>query len=220
MRPTFDITGLRSGRLVAIRRVPTPLGKKAAVWLAKCDCGKEAEVSCSKLRTGHTKSCGCLKSETTSARVRKHGESKTSRLYGIWAKMRGRCNNPNQPMFYRYGERGIKVCAEWDDYLHFKTWALLNGYAENLSIERNDNSKGYNPENCRWIPLSEQAANRDMNIMVEFNGKTQCVAHHANDVGLKQRTVHARIRSGWDPVEALTRPLDERQSANAKRRFI
>lgn len=213
MQPTYDITGLRSGRLVAIRRVERAGG--AAYWLARCDCGNEIVTTCNKLRTQHTKSCGCFKRDATSARRKIHGESKGSRLYSTWCKMRSRCQNPNQPMFYRYGGRGISVCQEWGDYPTFRDWALAHGYRDDLTIERDDNSKGYCPENCRWIPMSEQSANRDMNVTVEYHGKVQCIGHHARDVGLDPKTVRARLARGLSVVDALETPLDKRQSQNA-----
>lgn len=215
MRPTFDITGLRSGRLVALRRVES--AGKAARWAARCDCGAEIITTCSKLRTGHTKSCGCLKRELIGDRQRKHG-AKGERLYAIWMKMRSRCNNPNQPMYHRYGARGITVCPEWDDYAAFKRWALGNGYRDDLTIERDDNSLGYSPKNCRWIPMSEQAGNRDMNVTVEYGGKTQCIAYHARDMGLDPKTVRARLARGLTVAEALETPLDIKQSENAQGR--
>ena len=77
--------------------------------------------------------------------------------------MRQRCNNPNRDAYKLYGGKGVRVCDEWCDYENFKAWALDNGYQDNLSIDRIDPSKGYSPDNCRWITASENTARANKN---------------------------------------------------------
>lgn len=97
----------------------------------------------------------------------KHGDcipsesNKVSRLYSIWYGMKSRCNNENQDSYENYGKRGIKVCYEWCNYINFKKWALGNGYASNLNIDRVDNNKGYYPGNCQWITKGENSTKRN-----------------------------------------------------------
>ena len=83
-----------------------------------------------------------------------------SRLYRVWGSMRERCNNPKQCRYSSYGGRGIKVCAEWKDFAKFREWALSAGYAPGLQVDRKDNDKGYNAENCRIATRHEQQQNR------------------------------------------------------------
>lgn len=90
----------------------------------------------------------------------KNGESKT-RLYHIWLGMKRRCLKINCKDYHNYGGRGIVICDEWmNDFLQFKEWSYINGYDDNLTIERIDVNIGYNPKNCTWIPNSEQSKNR------------------------------------------------------------
>lgn len=61
--------------------------------------------------------------------------------------MVGRCHKENDDNYKNYGAKGIKVCDEWrNDFLEFEKWALINGYDENLSIDRIDVRKDYTPK--------------------------------------------------------------------------
>ena len=139
---------------------------KNAYWLCACDCGLTTVVCGSYLRSGHTTSCGCIKREFFGE---KHGRSDKERLYGVWQQMRSRCNNPNNPRYKTYGEKGVSVCEEWNDYGKFRAWSYQNGYSESapgtpkkdvLSIDRIDPNEGYSPENCRWVTISENSKHR------------------------------------------------------------
>jgi len=86
----------------------------------------------------------------------KHGDAtkgRIARLYSIWAKMKQRCLNPNNPRYGRCRSKGLY--SKWQEYLVFKKWALANGYEDNLTIDRINNDKGYYPGNCEWITMSE-----------------------------------------------------------------
>jgi len=90
---------------------------------------------------------------------RSHGKSGT-RLYGIWNEMKRRCRNPNFIYYRNYGGKGISVCDDWiQSFSVFEQWALSHGYKNDLTIERKDNSRGYNPDNCKWATRLEQGRN-------------------------------------------------------------
>jgi hypothetical protein len=87
------------------------------------------------------------------------------RLYQCYQSMVWRCSGRIPRYNERYFDRGIKVCDEWDYWPAFAKWALANGYADHLEIDRTDNDKGYSPENCRWVTKTVQNRNRDMELV-------------------------------------------------------
>lgn len=152
----LDLTGARFGKLTAVKRAAN--NKKQTVWECLCDCGNTVLVQTGHLRSGTTVSCGCYKRQRSTEIATRHGKSK-SKLYNVWLSMRQRCHNPNCKDFSHWGGRGVNVCQEWDDYATFEAWATQNGYVEGLTIERVNVNGDYAPDNCTWIPRSEQMRN-------------------------------------------------------------
>jgi len=157
-----DLTGQKFGRLTVIEKTTKRSLRGEIIWRCRCKCGNITEVRSSNLLRGYTKSCGCLYKETRGKTNFKHGDAKhgrgerLARLYIIWASMKYRCQNPNNRQYKWYGGKGIKVCDEWkNNYLAFKTWALSNGYDEELCLGRADTDGDYCPENCQWETKSE-----------------------------------------------------------------
>jgi len=85
---------------------------------------------------------------------------KSDPLYFVFYAMSGRCNVPTNKDYKDYGARGIKVCIEWETFEPFRDWALANGYKPGVTLERDDNLKGYSPDNCKWVSRLHQANNR------------------------------------------------------------
>ena len=144
-----------------------------------------------------------------------HGKRHT-RLYSIWTDMKTRCNNPKRDKYARYGARGITVCEEWlNNFQAFYDWAMANGYADNLTIDRKDNDKGYSPENCRWITMKEQASNKSTNHLITHDGQTCTIAEWARKTGISREVLKDRIcRYGWDSDRALTTPVRKHKIYN------
>ena len=165
MSKKINLKGQRFGQLTVIKDT----GKRGfgfVVWLCRCDCGNLTKVYSNSLRTKNTRSCGCYmrKKQRRFGNLNpayKHGDArrgKINRLYITLMSIIRRCENPNNKSYKYYGKRGIKICNEWrNDYLVFKKWALANGYADNITIDRIDSNGDYCPENCQWITNVENA---------------------------------------------------------------
>jgi len=153
-----DIAGKRFGRWTAL--TIDPERKHGHVrWFCRCDCGTERVVTGVTLRSGHSKSCGCIGKEKNRKRLTTHGMSNTS-IYHRWQAMKQRCYNPNARWYSNYGARGIGVCEDWrpDYQAYYADVGDVPG--DGLTLDRVDNSRGYSPDNIRWATRAVQTANR------------------------------------------------------------
>lgn len=182
-----DMLGQRCGRLIVISRVENDKHDNA-MWLCRCDCGKEVIVQGTHLRSGKTKSCGCYQRDKQRNRLTRHGYSGTP-LYKCWHAMKRRCTIPKDENYKNYGGRGITVCDEWLDPINFIEWALANGYKEGLTLERIDVNGNYEPNNCTWVTRELQNKNTRRNIKVQIDGKFYTLAELAKKVGVTRGTM-------------------------------
>lgn len=196
-------TGQRFGRLVVLSYAGRATG--GTRWNCVCDCGTATISAGGKLRGGQTKSCGCLCHELLSKFNKTHGQRWT-RLYSVWRTMKARCLRKNVSCFPDYGGRGITVCGRWRD--SFAAFLADMGPEPSLkhTIERRNNNRGYEPDNCYWATPKQQGRNKRNNRVVTAKGKTQCLSAWEEELGLRSGAVSARIARGMDPALAVTKP--------------
>lgn len=187
----INLTGSKFGRLTVIGRANDKKGK--TYWHCVCECGTEKEVCASHLTSGRIVSCGCSSFDRISELNKTHGMTNT-RLYNIWCGMHQRCYNKNLKNYRIYGGRGITVCQEWlDDFMNFYNWAMENGYADNLSIDRIDVNGNYEPSNCRWATDKEQSCNTRRTRIFEHNGEMKSLKQIAEDEGINYNTLLKKV---------------------------
>lgn len=196
--PKFvDLTGNRYGKLVVLER-----GKdinKRVYWKCECDCGNITSVRGDTLGR-NANSCGCLKKEQDKKNLGRyiHGKSH-DRLASIWYHIKTRCYDKNSDSYQHYGGRGISMHETWKkDYLMFEKWALLNGYTATMTIDRIDVNGDYHPDNCRWIPFSQQSNNKRGTLWVEYNGQMTSLkdAYNSNKPSITYNTARKRYHKG------------------------
>jgi len=136
----------------------------------------------SKLSSGHTKSCGCLRRELILKSNFRHGYRKHA-LYTVWLNCKARCYYPKHKSYKNYGGRGITVCTEWrNDSAAFIEWALTNGWKKGLTIDRRNNDGNYTPQNCRFVSRYTQSNNsRNNKLFVAYGpyGQIEISKHQA-----------------------------------------
>jgi len=198
--------GERHGMLVCIGKDPD---KDYRYYLYKCDCGNVKSIIQDNVKRGATISCGCyLTANRKSGNChRTYGFSHT-RIDNIYRSMIARCHVPHGENYEKYGAKGITVCDEWrNDKQIFFEWAFTNGYAENLTIDRIDPTKGYSSENCRWVDYITQNNHRCSNRFETIDGATHTIAEWSRISGLSQSTIGNRLKRGWSPKDAVFKPL-------------
>lgn len=215
-RRFIDLTGRIFERLSVNKYV----GKDrwgGSKWLCQCECGKEKIIRGCHLKSGLTRSCGCLVRERIKSSNTTHGHSKNrkqSRTYKIWDSMKQRCANSNAPNYKDYGGRGITICDRWNPK---KGGSFANFLADmdecpiGLTLDRINNNKlidGYSPENCRWATKKEQTRNRRTSISITFNNITQPLVDWAQEYNIPYGVLWARIYLlEWPMEKALITPV-------------
>ena len=195
MGQSVNLIGQRFGRLITLGcAVPDDEGRKHYTCL--CDCGQFSRVAAYDLKSGNTRSCGCLRSEVAT----RHGQAAGSRRpatpeYVAWNGMIQRCTNPKHHKFRLYGGRGIIVCQSWLE--SFEAFYRDMGLRPlGCTLDRKDNDGAYTKDNCRWTTRKIQQRNLRVNRLIEFRGETKPLSQWAEELGLNVSTVRNRLRRG------------------------
>lgn len=200
----LDLVGQRFGRLLVVARAENSKRGQTR-FNCVCDCGEERNVATGNLRSGISRSCGCLTKETARARRTTHGLTKTPE-YRAWSAMRNRCTNP-KAAYAAWNGRGIKVCQRWELFENFLADVGLRPSRAH-SIDRIDVDGDYEPSNVRWATRSQQANNMRKTVKIHGEPMTDVALR----VGLKPATLYARItRYGFGADEAVALPRMKNQ---------
>lgn len=192
MPKKLDITGQKFNRLLVVQENGRTNDGRVK-WLCVCDCGIKTSVSGSELRSGGTKSCGCLASEFIINRNFRHGFSNTDE-YSIWKGLKSRCYNPHETYYSHYGGRGISVCEKWLSSFENFISDVGNRPSKLHSIERKDNNGNYEPNNCYWATKKEQASNRRNNRVIYHNGTKMILQQWAEYFKVPVSTLHSQLK--------------------------
>jgi len=202
-----DITGQVFHRLTAIRYLYTNK-HRAAVWEFRCSCPSETIIQKAAIavKSGHTKSCGCFYEETRQSSATTHGGCYEPE-YTSYTCMMKRCYDKSHESYHRYGGRGVTVQANWhDNYAQFKKDMPTMPSPNHNTVDRIDGTRNYEVGNVRWATRKDQQRNMKSNVLLTFNGKTQCMAAWSEEKGWHPSKIKNRRRAGWSDEEILGTP--------------
>ena len=205
-------------RLTIVSRHPQNTSDGKSRWICSCSCGNTTVVALRDLRKGKTRSCGCLKTEMLHSdgrkqhldviRSTKHGMYNTSE-YRIWQNMKKRCYSEKSKGYPDYGARGITVCDEWKESFEAFYRDVGPRPSPHHTLDRRDNDKGYDKENCRWATWEEQANNRRNNIFHVYQGVARTLAGWIKEFNLDYQQAYSRYyQYGWTIEEIIAGKRD------------
>ncbi len=199
-----SLSGQKFSRLLVARRSDAAHPERRVLWECICDCGNQHQASTSALKSGRSKSCGCLMVDRTREANTTHGLTKTPE-FRAWMRARARCYDTNRDNYADYGGRGIKMHERWvDDFAAFLR--DMGPCPDGLTLERNDVNGDYAPGNCRWASAAEQQKNRRNSFWIEHEGRRLVLADWARELGINYQTLFHWVRyKGLSIADATTR---------------
>lgn len=212
-RPRIDLTGQPFSRWTVISF--SHRSGSSYLWNCQCSCGTERAVTSSSLKLGTSTSCGCGPNKGCNFRHGQAAHGNETPEYRTWQSMRRRCNDPNNPGFYKYGARGIAVCDRWNNSFE-DFFADMGSRPEGTSIDRINNDGNYEPNNCRWATIAVQANNRRDNRFCELDGRRQTVAQWSRELGIGPSLIRQRRGKGWSDRDALLTAPNPKHRGAAK----
>lgn len=207
------------GKWVVLEKVMVPCNggnSQTTAYRCRCECGTESVINGYHLAHGNSRMCReCAYSGMKGHNPWVNGTHcasyidgrSTHELYDTWDGMLKRCYNPKSISYKNYGARGICVCDEWrSDFFAFEHWCFENGYRKELQLDRIDSSKGYTPDNCRWVTPKENVLNRACTRWITYDGETRTICDWAKSIGISETGLNDRLKKGWPLEKALTLP--------------
>ena len=193
MNSKNDLTNQKFGRLTAF----FDIGKdkqRNRLWYCECICGGNTTTTSSRLKNGTCQSCGCILTENKRGRALSHGMSGANAVpeYNVWHSMKQRILNSKTKNYHRYGGRGLTLDKTWYKFESFYK-DMGSRPSSKHSLDRQDNNKGYNKKNCRWVTQDIQANNTSTNTLITYNGKTQTLTQWAKQLNIRPGTLRQRL---------------------------
>lgn len=188
-----DRTNKKYGRLtvVMLHKSIVSGGRKRVFWECQCECGALILAESGRLESGYTKSCGCLRQETTKNINMSHGESNKTKEYRAWSKMKSRCFCKTDAKYYAYGERGISVCDRWiNSYPNFLK-DMGRAPSKIHSLDRRNVNGNYEPGNCRWATPHQQMNNMRQTIIINRRGESMSMKEWCTKLQIPYKQAHA-----------------------------
>lgn len=218
-----DLTGRQFSRLTVVRLFDNVIHRPR--WVCICECGKEAIAYAHHLKSGTTRSCGCLLADVTRIRSTTHGESgsgdksRQSPEYQAWSRMKERVGADSAKYRRLYADRGITMCDRWRSFENFVE-DMGRRPSPGLQLDRIDNERGYEPGNVRWATSIQQQRNKRQNIQLTIDNETLYLTEWAEKFGVKAATIRKRLSKGWNAKRAVfEKPAKRRwRSARSDRR--
>ena len=189
----------------------TILSSEGGNSMCLCDCGNVKKMGTSELTSGRCKTCGCGRPEFFGAKGDIHHP-----LFRLWKGMIRRCKSKTRREFHNYGGRGIKVCDRW---------LVLENFVADMgprpspkhSVDRIDNDGNYEPSNCRWATVREQALNKRTTKRYTFRGESLTISEWSDRTGISYYVLFQRItKSKWTLERAFTEPVARKPTLTTK----
>lgn len=174
-------------------------------WLCvcQCKCGTIDVLYFNNLRRGMSTACKSCRNGKVSISRTRHGRSRT-RVHNIWCGILTRCTNPNVACWKNYGGRGIRICDRWLVFENF--YEDMGEPPAGYEIDRIDPNGNYEPSNCRWVTIKQQARNKRSVEKVLYRGQLMTTADISELTGVKTDLIRNRIRKGWSIEAAAETP--------------
>ena len=188
----IELTGQKLNRWTVLAYVRNH--QNHSLYLCRCDCGTEKEVSGSYLRRGSSKSCGCYDADMKKERSRNKAPHRVQ-LANVHHSMMQRCYEVNSVSYCDYGARGIRVSSGWHTVRAFREWCAANGWKPGLEIDRVDPNGDYEPANCRFVTRKQNMNNTRRTKRYQYGGHIGTISEIADKLGWKYERVRSKIRS-------------------------
>lgn len=148
--------------------------------------------------------------------ISKNKSWKNKRIQRIFSDMKQRCYNKNDKDYKWYGAKNIKIDKNW---LHnptlFEEWSLNNGYRDDLTIDRIDEDKDYEPNNCVWITRVNNAKYKSTTSIINVDGEEHTGKDWSLILGLGANRINTYIRKyGMDNTIEFIRRYKASKSLN------